>query len=165
MSKTTPEKNTPYRSVIERHTVGREAERAALHAGFESAVRGRGLLLCVAGEPGIGKTTLVEEFLSELISNGSCTVARGRCSERLAGTEAYLPLLEALENLVENDSSVATVMKQVAPTWYAQVVPLSSDDEETTKLMNEIRAASQDRMKRELGTFLQQVSRPRPVVL
>ena len=158
-------KTTLHRSVIERHTVGRETERAALRAGFESALSGRGLLLCVAGEPGIGKTTLVEEFLSELISRGSCTVARGRCSERLAGTEAYLPLLEALESLVENEGGVATVMKQLAPTWYAQVVPLSSDDEETTKLRNEVRAASQERMKRELGAFLQQVSRQRPVVL
>src|SRR5262249_6415266 len=134
-------------------------------AGFESALSGRGLLLCVAGEPGIGKTTLVEEFLSELMSNGDCTVARGRCSERLAGTEAYLPLLEALESLVDNESSWVTVRKQVDPTWYAKVVPLTSEDEETTKLMNEVRAASQERMKRELGAFLQQVSGQRPVVL
>src|SRR5262249_47422723 len=115
--------------------------------------------------PGIGKTTLVEVFLFELMANDNCTVARGRCSERLAGTEAYLPLLEALEGLVENDSNVAAAMKQIAPTWYAQVIPLSGDDEETTKLMNEVRAASQERMKRELGAFLQQVSRQRPVVL
>jgi len=119
----------------------------------------------VAGEPGIGKTTLVEVFLFELMANDNCTVARGRCSERLAGTEAYLPLLEALEGLVENDSNVAAAMKLIAPTWYAQVIPLSGDDEETTKLMNEVRAASQERMKRELGAFLQQVSRQRPVVL
>jgi serine/threonine protein kinase/tetratricopeptide (TPR) repeat protein len=153
------------RSITERHTVGREAERAALRAGLTSVLSGRGLLVSVAGEPGIGKTTLAEDFLAEVISKGDCTVARGRCSERLAGTEAYLPLLEALESLIENENSMATLMKQVAPTWYAQVVPLSTDDEETTKLMNEIRAASQERMKRELGTFLQQVSRQRPVVL
>src|SRR5262249_42820423 len=152
-------KTTLHRSVAEHHTVGREMERAALRAGFESARSGRGLLLCVAGEPGIGKTTLVEESLSELMSNDDCVVARGRCSERLAGTEAYLPLLEALESLLEKEGSAAMVMKQIAPTWYAQVVPLSSDDEETTKLMNEVRAASQERMKRELGAFLQQVSR------
>src|SRR5262249_33402403 len=158
-------KTTLHRSVAEHRTVGREMERAALRAGFESALSRRGLLLCVAGEPGIGKTTLVEEFLSELVSKRSCVVARGRCSERLAGTEAYLPLLEALESLVENESSMAIVMKQIAPTWYAQVVPLSSEDEETTRLMNEVRAASQERMKRELGAFLQQVSRQRPVVL
>jgi len=49
------------------------------------------------------------------------TIARGRCSERLAGTEAYLPLLEALESLLPGGSNpaMARLMKQIAPTWYA----------------------------------------------
>ncbi|HYR87130.1 MAG TPA: hypothetical protein VE422_23820 [Terriglobia bacterium] len=50
------------------------------------------------GRVGQGKTTFIEDFLAETIVNGqSCAVARGRCSERLAGTEAYSPFLEALE--------------------------------------------------------------------
>src|SRR5512135_3812768 len=89
---------SPSSRLLPRHSVGREAERAELRAGFESAVVGRGTLLCVAGEPGIGKTTLVEDFLGELAAGGrTCWIARGRCSERLAGAEAYLPFLEALE--------------------------------------------------------------------
>ena len=83
--------SAPAAALIKRNTVGRERERAKLRAGFESAVAGRGKLLCVAGEPGLGKTTLVEDFLAELAPAGQCTIARGRCSERLAGTEAYLP--------------------------------------------------------------------------
>ncbi|MBL8206357.1 MAG: protein kinase, partial [Blastocatellia bacterium] len=87
-------------SSTKRHTVGRERERHELRAAFNAAKDGRGVLLCVAGEPGIGKTTLVEDFLTELTTINQCTIARGRCSERLAGTEAYLPLLEALESLL-----------------------------------------------------------------
>src|SRR5262249_50229249 len=65
----------------QRHTVGRQAELSELHAGFASAAGGRGLLLCVAGEPGIGKTTLVEAFLDELAAgNRTWRIARGRCS-------------------------------------------------------------------------------------
>src|SRR5262249_17520521 len=158
-------KTTLHRSVTERHTVGREAERVALRAGLESAVSGRGLLLCVAGEPGIGKTTLVEDFLSHLMAQSRCTVAHGRCSERLAGTEAYLPLLEALESLLHDNARAAPVMKQIAPTWYAQVAPASSGDEETARMINELRTASQERMKRELGAFLQEVARLGPLVL
>jgi len=150
---------------VERHTVGREKERAELMSGFESALAGRGLLLCVAGEPGIGKTTLVEDFLAELAAEGRCTVARGRCSERLAGTEAYLPLLEALESLSQGNPSAARVMRQIAPTWYAQVASVSSEREESARLLNEVKAASQERMKRELGAFLQEVSRLRQLVL
>src|SRR5262245_342706 len=69
----------------QRHTVGRTKELAVLRDGFASAALGRGLLLCVAGEPGIGKTTLVEDFLSGLAATGpTCIVAQGRCSERLS---------------------------------------------------------------------------------
>ena len=154
-------------SVVVRHTVGREKERTELQSGFASALAGRGLLLCVAGEPGMGKTTLVEDFLAELAAEGRSTIARGRCSERLAGTEAYLPLLEALESLLQSGSypAAARVMKQIAPTWYAQVMPLSSGSAESVQLLAEVKAASQERMKRELGAFLLEVARLRPLVL
>ena len=57
------------------------------------------------GEPGIGKTSLVEDFLTELgTAAGAPIVARGRCSERLAGAEAYLPVLEALDSLLHQSS-------------------------------------------------------------
>jgi serine/threonine protein kinase len=151
---------------LRRHTVGRERERADLRAGFELVLAGRGLLLCVAGEPGIGKTTLVEDFLAELAAGRKCTIARGRCSERLAGTEAYLPLLEALESLLcGTNPGLRGLLKQIAPTWYAQAVSPSGSDEKSTRLLNEVRAASQERMKRELGSFLQEVGRQAPLVL
>ena len=55
-------------------------------------------------------------------------------------------------------------MKQLAPTWYAQVVPLSGDSEESARLLAEVKAASQERMKRELGSFLQAVAQVQPLV-
>ena len=85
-----------------RPMVGRHHEWAVVcAAASKSAAAGRGLLLCVTGEPGLGKTTLVESFLDELAASGRpYGLARGRCSERLAGTEAYLPFLEALDSLI-----------------------------------------------------------------
>jgi serine/threonine protein kinase len=131
---------TPSLSVTtsaKRTTVGRDRERATLRAGLADARAGRGSLLCVAGEPGIGKTTLVEDFLAELAAEHHSTIARGRCSERLAGTDAYLPFLEALDSVLKggSDPAVASVMKQIAPTWYAQVVPLSGEHEESARLL------------------------------
>ena len=103
-------------SRVERHTVGRQSELDALRAALDAARGGRGSLVCVVGEPGIGKTTLVEEFLADAVADGSCTVARGRCSERLAGSDAYLPVLEALDSLLHGSERVAAAraMKQVA---------------------------------------------------
>ncbi len=45
------------------------------------------------------------------------------------------------------------------------VVATSSRDEESGPLVAEVKAASQERMKRELGAFLQEVARLRPLVL
>jgi predicted ATPase len=148
--------------------VGRRQERAALHAAFEEAAGGRGLLVCVSGEPGLGKTTLVESFLEELAAGGrSWALARGRCSERLAGTEAYLPVLEALDTLLQGDggASAAQAMKLLAPSWYVQLAPLADDDPSLAPLLADAREASQERRKRELGVFLHELSRQRPVVV
>jgi DNA-binding CsgD family transcriptional regulator len=46
--------------------VGREAELRALHDAFSEAAGGHSQLLLVEGEAGIGKTTLVERFVSGL---------------------------------------------------------------------------------------------------
>ena len=149
-------------------TVGRQKELAALRAGFEASADGRGLMLCVTGEPGLGKTTLVESFLEELVASGQiCDLARGRCSERLAGAEAYLPFLEALDNLLQGErgASAAKAMKLLAPTWYVQLAPLAADDPSMSRILAEAKEASQERRKRELGIFLQEVSRQCPLVM
>jgi predicted ATPase len=151
-----------------RPTVGRQQERAALLAGFESAAAGRGLLVCVTGEPGLGKSTLVEDFLDELAASGRPhSVAHGRCSERLAGAEAYLPVLEALDSLLKGQggAGAAELMKQEAPTWYVQLAPLAANDPSLAGVLAAAQGASQERLKRELGVFLDEVSRRRPLVM
>ena len=126
------------------------------------------MLLCVTGEPGLGKTTLVESFLEELAASGrTWSLARGRCSERLAGAEAYLPFLEALDSLLQGEggASAAQAMKLLAPTWYVQLAPLAADDPSLARVLAEAKEASQERRKRELGVFLHEVSRQRPLVV
>jgi predicted ATPase len=148
--------------------VGRQYEWAGLRTGFEEAAAGRGLLLCVTGEPGLGKTILVERFLDELSASGRTgSLARGRCSERLAGAEAYLPFLEALDSLLQGDggASMAQAMKLLAPTWYVHLTPLAAHDPSLAGALADAKAATQERRKRELGVFLHEVSRRRPLVM
>jgi predicted ATPase len=147
--------------------VGRRRELAELDQGFASALAGRGLLTCVTGEPGLGKTTLVEGFLEDLRLRGhSFHLAQGRCSERLAGSEAYLPVLDALENLLrgQDGAALAEMMKLVAPDWYGQVIPRAADDSSFTPRTAEAPTATQERLKRELIAFLEEVGRARPVL-
>ncbi len=150
-----------------RRTVGRTAERTELAKAFEQVANGSGLLVAISGEPGIGKTTLVEDFLGDLIaSEQPCWIGRGRCSDRLAGTGAYLPLLEALDTLLhaEGGDAAAATMKLLAPAWYVQLVRLSGDDPSVERLRAEVQAGSQERLKRELAAFLRDLSSRTPVV-
>ena len=155
-------------AVVERRTVGREAERERMRQVYDQVRDGRGRLLTILGEPGIGKTILIEDFLAELsVLPERPFVVRGRCSERLAGAEAYLPVLEALDNLLHRSSwsSVHTLIKSIAPTWYVQVAHAAASQDSIARVREEAPAVSQERMKRELGALLQEASRQRPFVL
>ncbi|MGH9627523.1 MAG: AAA family ATPase [Bryobacteraceae bacterium] len=159
----------PVQDRLGSNVVGREQALAEMFSGWETVSSGQGLMLCIAGEPGIGKTTLVEQFMREQRRRSVyCAAAMGRCSERLAETEAYLPVLEALESLLSGDCGreLGELMKLVAPTWYVQVAPLwVSADPSLAGVVSDAKAASGERMKRELVAFLQEVSRIQPVLL
>jgi tRNA A-37 threonylcarbamoyl transferase component Bud32/tetratricopeptide (TPR) repeat protein len=147
-------------SVSNVHFVGRDRERQELLSIYHSASTGKGQFVCIAGEAGIGKTTLVDELINE-VAHTKCILARGRCAERLAGNEAYLPLLECLEDLLRQDPStrVRATMKALAPNWYAQVVSGTSLD------TSEVKANSQDRLKRELVSLFEDLSKERTLLL
>jgi predicted ATPase len=149
-----------------RPLVHREVELAALRTALQAARAGRGSFVCIAGEPGIGKTTLVEDFLDQSAGEGlGLFLGRGNCSERLAATEAYLPVVDALQYLVRNDqqAAAARLLKTVAPTWYAQITPFASDA--GPQWEDPSRAASQKAMLRELVSFLEEASRMHTIVL
>src|SRR5437773_6543515 len=75
--------------------VGRDAEVARLHERLATAMTGQRQLVFVTGEPGIGKTALVEAFLAD-VDAADVRIGRGQCVEQYGPGEAYLPVLEAL---------------------------------------------------------------------
>jgi len=77
--------------------VGREAESARLDQRLAEAVGGRGGVVLVAGEPGLGKTRLVEELARHAARRG-VEVLWGHCFEG-DWTPPYTPFAEAVEAL------------------------------------------------------------------
>jgi len=75
--------------------VGRESERADLRRLLDQTVRGRGALVMIGGEPGVGKTRLAEELLLEARQRGVLAWT-GHCYE-MEGASPYIPFVEILE--------------------------------------------------------------------
>jgi serine/threonine protein kinase len=149
-----------------RNSVGREEELRRLRSAFASVSAGAGMMVTVCGDAGMGKTTLAEDFLAGIEAEyAAAWVGRGRCSERLAETDAFVPIFESLDGLLRAESGdrAAHVMKTIAPTWYVQLSPLMG--ESTELLAKEAKTASHERMRREFVSFFEELSRTRPVVL
>jgi tetratricopeptide (TPR) repeat protein len=115
----------------------------------------------LAGEPGIGKTTLIEHFLASL---GDIACARGHCVEHYGTGEPYLPVLEALADLCRSDPALPTLMRAVAPTWLLQL-PWLSTAQERDALRRELAGIGPDRMLREMGELLDRYTEHRPLLL
>lgn len=76
--------------------VGREVEREVLLDHLVELLAGTGGVVLVSGEPGIGKTRLVEELLTEAEASGArCLVGRSRNAGERAPLSPVAELLEA----------------------------------------------------------------------
>lgn len=78
----------------ERTIAGRERELVRLQATLDEATAGRGRIVLVTGEPGIGKTTLAQAFSDDARGAGA-RVVWGRCWEA-GGAPAYWPWIQVL---------------------------------------------------------------------
>lgn len=78
--------------------IGRETELRELQKLADLAAQGYGQIAMLSGEPGIGKTRLVHEFLSSLQSQQALVVT-SRCMEG-EGAPSYWPWTQVLRNLI-----------------------------------------------------------------
>src|SRR5687767_13161031 len=74
------------------HFVGRDAEMAQLRAAAEQARGGRGQVVAVVGEPGVGKSRLYYEFVHSHHAHGWLCIESGSVSYGKA--TPYLPLAD-----------------------------------------------------------------------
>src|SRR5258706_15272622 len=97
--------------------VGRERELAAMTGWLDGAVAGRGAIALVSGEPGIGKSRLLETVAARAADAGFA-VAWGRAWE-VSSAPPYWPWIEALRALVSRGHDGARLAllldRQAAP--------------------------------------------------
>jgi DNA-binding winged helix-turn-helix (wHTH) protein/tetratricopeptide (TPR) repeat protein len=146
--------------------VGRTSQLNRLKTLFDEACAGESRVVFVAGEPGIGKTTLVNQFLESLDGRGDVLTSLGRCVEGYGGTEPYYPVLEALAQLArgEGGAAITRSLISIAPTWAAQL-PGAVPERHHAALQRQLVGALSGRMLREICEFLAALSVQRPLAL
>lgn len=146
--------------------VGREAELRALQQCWAQAQQGVRQVVMVTGEAGIGKTTLVDAFVAQVVVTDTIWLERGQCIEQHGAGEAYLPLLEALGRLGRgpDGARLVAVLQQQAPSWLVHLPALVSADVYEI-LQRRAGGTTRERMLRELAEAVEVLTDERPLVL
>jgi tetratricopeptide (TPR) repeat protein len=146
--------------------VGREAELGRLNRWLTRAMEGMRQVVFVTGEPGVGKTTVVDAFMSQAAGRGNLRSARGQCVEHFGAAEVYLPVLEALGQLCRQPGAreLVALLARHAPTWLAEM-PALLDDEELEAVKRRVQGTTRERMLRELAEALEVLAAATPLVL
>src|SRR5262249_46745491 len=125
----------------------------------------------VSGEPGIGKTSVVEAFLhqvrdrAESSAQGQILIGTGQCIEHYGEGEAYLPVLEALGRLAARGNGLLhDLLWRAAPSWLAQLPPLATEGE-LESLEHRLHGATRQRMLREIADLLAALAEAVPLIL
>lgn len=145
---------------------GRASELAKLQQLLKQSLDGSRQLVFITGEPGIGKTSLVETFLSQLPETVTLRVGIGQCIESYHEQEAFYPVLEALGRLLRDSTSLefARLLAAHAPTWLVQFPSIAKAIEEE-KLHSAILGAGRERMLREICESLETYTAEKTLVL
>ena len=110
----------------QRPFVGRDVEGAALRSAIDRACVGEGGAALVTGEPGIGKSRLLEEATRDCASRG-LVVLWGRASEA-GGAPAFWPWLQVLRSSADlarlpTSSTTSPATSGCWPAWSRSSAP------------------------------------------
>ncbi|MCZ7572936.1 MAG: tetratricopeptide repeat protein [Ardenticatenaceae bacterium] len=100
--------------------IGREPEQIKLSGALESATRGRGGLVVVSGEGGVGKTRLIEEFFYH-VSGSALLILRACCYAQEQGS-SYQPIIDALRAFLS--TADFNYIRRLNDLWLAEVARL-----------------------------------------
>jgi len=146
--------------------VGRDRELASLDRSLRDVRRGERRLVLLAGEAGIGKTTLVEHFLANTKASADVLVSCGQCIEQYGSSEPYLPWIEVLNHFAADydKERLVDLLRRYAPMWLVQL-PWLIEASERRALQREIAGLTRERMIRELAETIEALAVDNPVIV
>jgi len=155
-----PEIALPFRELY----IGREAERSRLQSLLERATAGRGGLILIGGEPGVGKSRLAEEAQAMGHALGMLPLTGHTPEERGAPFAPTIEILEELTRLLEPPvlrgllGETAMELARLMPEWCALYDALPEPHELPPE-------QQQRRLFNALSVLLVQLSRQVPLVI
>ena len=149
-----------------RQMVGRDAELRRLDDLCQSAVAGHTQFVLLAGEPGIGKTTLLNSFLEHVSESHDVQVIQGQCIIHYGKQEAYGPMLEAIASFYRdhNDTGFIKDMERHAPAWLLHL-PDMLDAMLFERVKGMAEGTVPERMMREFCQLVTALAGKRPLII
>ena len=146
--------------------LGREQEFTRMRHCLERTLQGDRQVVFVTGEAGIGKTTLVNAVIAQVVGTHAFAVARGQCLEQYGACEAYLPVMDAFSRLARTRGGewVTAPLRQHAPAWLAELPSLIAAPERAV-LQQQVGAATRERMLREMADAVEAMTIEVPLIL
>ena len=145
--------------------VGREEQLEALHRALEDSLSGKGRVLLLVGEPGIGKTRTSEELTTYARMRGA-QVLWGRCYEG-DGAPSYWPWVQIIRSYV-HDRDPKELISEMGP-GAADIAEVVSEVREHLPGLPPppVLEADQARFRLfdSITTFLKNASHRQPIVL
>ena len=146
--------------------VGRQQEVSELRAALEDALTGKGRLVMLVGEPGIGKTRTAQELAAYAEARGT-QVMWGHCYED-QGTPPYWPWVQAIRSYVQQQDTEKLRTEMGSGAWdIGEIVPDMRDRlhdlEPPTALLDS--ESARFRLFDSITTFFKNASRTQPVVV
>jgi DNA-binding SARP family transcriptional activator/RecA/RadA recombinase len=149
----------------EHELVGREAQLAAVGAAVRAGGAGRGRVVLVAGEPGIGKTRLAEEAARQAAAEG-VRVTWGRCYEG-EGAPAFWPWVQVVRQLLAEvpPGALGGLLERAGPEL-SQLLPELKEQAPAAAPppMVEL-AAARFRLYQAVSGLLRRLSQDRPLLV
>jgi hypothetical protein len=146
--------------------IARQLPLSALDQGLERAIAGERQAMFVTGEPGLGKTALVEAFIGQTLARHSVWVACGHAVRYQGPGEPFEPVLEALNHLNRQvgQEALVALLRSHAPTWLSNL-SWASEAQSRHPEPPVASEASRARMLREMTEALAVLTSERPLLL